>query len=83
MCYERSKSALDDVSFLCGNACDSVLKLSVFQMSVSTQGTVLTFLVLGPEYYRKTSSISRTKSQSLDVSCILLQLSALSIEARC
>ena len=27
--------------------------------------------------YRKTSSISRTKSQSLTVSCILLQLSSL------
>ena len=28
-------------------------------------------------YYRKTSFISRTKSQSLNVSCILLQLSSL------
>ena len=28
-------------------------------------------------YYRKTSSISRTKSQKLNVSCILLQLSSL------
>ena len=28
-------------------------------------------------YYRKTSSISRTKSQNLNVSCILLQLSSL------
>ena len=28
-------------------------------------------------YYRKTSSISRTKSQSLNVSCILLQVSSL------
>ena len=27
--------------------------------------------------YRKTSSISRTKSQNLNVSCILLQLSSL------
>ena len=27
--------------------------------------------------YRKTSSISRTKSQSLNVSCIILQLSSL------
>ena len=29
------------------------------------------------EAYRKTSSISRTKSQNLNVSCILLQLSLL------
>ena len=29
--------------------------------------------------YRKTSSISRTKSQSLNVSCILLQLSSLNL----
>ena len=28
------------------------------------------------EIYRKTSSISRTKSQSLNVSCILAQLSS-------
>ena len=28
-------------------------------------------------YYRKTSSISRTKYQNLNVSCILLQLSSL------
>ena len=28
-------------------------------------------------YYRKTSSISRTKFQNLNVSCILLQLSSL------
>ena len=30
-------------------------------------------------YYRKTSSISRTKSQSLNVSYILLQLSSLNL----
>ena len=30
-------------------------------------------------YYRKTSSISRTKSQNLNVSCILLQLSSLNL----
>ena len=28
------------------------------------------------KYYRKTSSISRTKSQNLNVSCILVQLSS-------
>ena len=28
-------------------------------------------------YYRETSSLSRTKSQNLNVSCILLQLSSL------
>ena len=33
--------------------------------------------------YHKTSSISRTKSQNLNVSCLLLQWSAQSIEARC
>ena len=32
---------------------------------------------LGNFYYRKTSSISRTKFQNLNVSCILLQLSSL------
>ena len=32
---------------------------------------------LGQGYYRKTSGISRTKSQCFDVSCILLQLSSL------
>ena len=30
-----------------------------------------------PQSYRKTSSISRTKSQNLNVACILLQLSSL------
>ena len=30
-----------------------------------------------PQIYRKTSSISRTKFQSLNVSCVLLQLSSL------
>ena len=29
------------------------------------------------KYYRKTSSISRTKFQNLNVSCIILQLSSL------
>ena len=29
--------------------------------------------------YRKTSSISRTKSQNLNVSCILVQLSSLNL----
>ena len=36
---------------------------------------VLTVYFIGA--YRKTSSISRTKSQSLNVSCILAQLSSL------
>ena len=37
------------------------------------------FKINGPllNHYRKTSSISRTKSQNLNVSCILLQLSLL------
>ena len=33
---------------------------------------------IGMGQYRKTSSISRTKSQSLNVYCIFLQLSSLS-----
>ena len=32
---------------------------------------------MGLYYYRKTSSISRTKSQNFNVSCILVQLSPL------
>ena len=34
-------------------------------------------IVSDPSNYRKTSSISRTKFQNLNVSCILLQLSSL------
>ena len=37
---------------------------------------VLTYSAIYTQYH-KTSSISRTKSQSLNVSCILLQLSSL------
>ena len=37
----------------------------------------MTVLILIRECYRKTSSISGTKSQNFNVSCILLQLSSL------
>ena len=47
---------------------------------ISSQAAALTKhndCLLLKTYYRKTSSISRTKSQSLNDSCILLQLSSL------
>ena len=39
----------------------------------------LMLISLWYEHYHKTSSISRTKSQNLNVSCILLQLSSLNL----
>ena len=38
---------------------------------------MVVYLMLSFKSYRKTSSIIRTKSQNLNVSCILLQLSSL------
>ena len=43
----------------------------------------LRLLCLGVQYYRKTSSINRTKSPNLNVSCILLQLSSLNPSKPC
>ena len=44
---------------------------------IQKTGPGLPFLPAFRQYYRKTSSISRTKFQSLNVSCVLLQLSLL------
>ena len=48
-------------------------ELTSFRCAVS----VCKVCTLMNDYYRKTPSISRTKSQNLNVSCILLQLSSL------
>ena len=66
-------------------AIDTGILLLVFLQILSHVHLFRYDLLFGtPEYqddYRKTSSISHTKSQSLNVSCILAQLS--SLKARC
>ena len=64
------------------NTLDSFSKLPVYTSNIILCVKMSDFckfpMVLVSGYtYRKTSSISRTKSQNLNVSCILLQLSSL------
>ena len=59
------------ILFISGMA-STIFKINVAPLTVSNATVSTTILK-----YRKTSSISRTKSQSLNVSCILAQLSSL------
>ena len=49
----------------------------IMHSSYASQGQSVIATAIRPFNYRKTSSISRTKSQNLNVSCILLQLFSL------
>ena len=63
------------------NVCIKAKQFEIYSVKCVPYSTVIDFLFDSKLFYhnnyRKTSSISRTKFQSLNVSCILLQLSSL------